>query len=102
MTIQNAALTPERACALSRESVVALADGCSLMLCSQLLQLGLDMACFQVGEGLEEQQQLCAAVEHCVAARDQLGSGAGIMLCTAGSEIQTCPLRQASRVFHKS
>lgn len=72
------------------------------MLCSQLLQLGLDMACFQVGEGLEEQQQLCAAVEHCVAARDQLGSGAGIMLCTAGSEIQTCPLRQASRVFHKS
>ena len=59
------------------------------------------MACFQVGEGLEEQQQLCAAVEHCVAARDQLGSGAAIMLCTAGSDILTWPLRQISGSFSK-
>lgn len=60
-----------------------------LVCCSQLLQLGLDMACYQVREGLEEQQQLCAAVEHCASARDRLGSGAGIMLCTAGVAIET-------------
>ncbi len=52
------------------------------------------MACFQGGEGLEEQQQLCAAVEYCAAARDQLGSGASIMLCTAGLDIKTSPFRQ--------